>query len=279
MFTVISFFTKNWEYPAKAKLLQNDCERLGLDFVIDELKDSGDWIANTRKKTNFVYTKLIELKRPVLWVDCDSRIKKAPTIDLSFDIGLVRRKNAKDRTFYASSLFFNYTPESVKIAKRWSQVQGVGSDHWALEKIYQEGFDASVLELPAQYCHLSEESDSIIITGLSKDSKKLEYLNRKNQNMDNAKMLKVCAKAHFSSSQFGTFTPGEVFMLPADAANRYAQQGFVAIETYEVKPHVEVPSIPTVAGTVQPSSSSPAAPVSRKRTLKPRAKKQTKLSA
>jgi len=94
-----------------------------------------------------------------------------------------------------------------------------------------------------------------------------------------SEQIKVEAKAHFSSSQFGTFTPGEVFMLPADVANRYAQQGFVAIHTYEIKPHAEVPKIPTVAGTVQPSSSSPAAPALPKRTSKPRAKKQTKLSA
>jgi len=88
--------------------------------------------------------------------------------------------------------------------------------------------------------------------------------------------IKVKAKTHFSSSSFGTFTPGEVFMLPADVANRYEQQGFVEIHIYEIKPHAEVPKIPTAAGTVQPSSSSPAAPVSPKRTSKPRAKKQTK---
>jgi hypothetical protein len=88
--------------------------------------------------------------------------------------------------------------------------------------------------------------------------------------------IKVEAKMHFSSSAFGTFTPGEVFMLPVDVANRYAQQGFVSVHTYEIKPHAEIPSIPMVAGTVQPSSSSPAALVSPKRTLKPRAKKPTK---
>lgn len=94
-----------------------------------------------------------------------------------------------------------------------------------------------------------------------------------------SEMIKVEALTHFSSSSFGTFTPGELFMLPADVANRYAQQGFVKFNTYEIKPHAETPAIPTVAGTVQPSSSLPAAPASPKRTYKPRAKKQTKLSA
>lgn len=88
--------------------------------------------------------------------------------------------------------------------------------------------------------------------------------------------VKVKALTHFSSSQFGTFTPGETFMLPMDVAKRYADNGFVEFNMYETKPRNEAPAIPTAAGTVQPSSSSPADPVSPKRTLKPRAKKQTR---
>ena len=60
-------------------------------------------------------------------------------------------------------------------------------------------------------------------------------------------MVRVRAAAHFSSSQFGTFTPGETLTLPADVANRYIQSGLVTVEHYESKPHIQTPSLPTVA--------------------------------
>lgn len=93
-----------------------------------------------------------------------------------------------------------------------------------------------------------------------------------------SEFIKVKALTHFSSSSFGTFTPGEVFNLPLDVARRYAQNGFVEFNLYETKPQNEAPAIPTVAGTAHESSSLPAVPASTKRTYKPRAKKQTKSS-
>ncbi len=65
--------------------------------------------------------------------------------------------------------------------------------------------------------------------------------------MEQSKMIKVRAAAHFSSSQFGTFTPGEFLMLPEDIANRYAQSGLVTLENYESKPHVYKAPNPPVA--------------------------------
>jgi hypothetical protein len=69
--------------------------------------------------------------------------------------------------------------------------------------------------------------------------------------MDKSKMVKVRATAHFSSSQFGTFTPGEILVLPPDAANRYVEKGLVVMEPYESKPYIQTPSIPTVTAVKQ----------------------------
>ena len=91
--------------------------------------------------------------------------------------------------------------------------------------------------------------------------------------------VKVQAKVHFSSSSFGTFTPGEVFMLPADVAERYMENGFVQKHIYEIKPHVEIPRLPTEAGMEKPSLSLPAGQASPKGTSKKPRKKQTKSSA
>lgn len=62
-------------------------------------------------------------------------------------------------------------------------------------------------------------------------------------------MVKVRATAHFSSSQFGTFTPGDSLVLPSDVANRYIDKGLV--EAYESKPYIQTPAIPTMAAVRQ----------------------------
>lgn len=94
-------------------------------------------------------------------------------------------------------------------------------------------------------------------------------------------MIKVRAAAHFSSSQFGTFTPGEFLMLPVEIANRYAQSGLVTIENYESKPHAyKAPNPPLAAvreypktvatdlGGDEPSTLSQPAQASRSETAK-----------
>jgi hypothetical protein len=279
MFTVISFYTPNWKYAEAAEQLRQDCQRLSIPCVIEELPDLGDWVANTRQKTQFVYQQLLRLESPVLWVDADCRIYHKPIIDVNYDIGMVRKSGKSERTFFASSLFFNYTPASLAFVKRWAEYQGEGSDHYALEMVWREGLNASLIELPSEYCDLSYSSRTVIGVGLSQDPKKLAYLEQKRKtNMsEKPKLTKVRATAHFSSSQFGTFVPGEVFNLPYEVAQRYQQNAFV--EPYETKPHVEIPSIPSIAGTEKPSSSLPAAPVSPERTPKKRGRKPKGLSA
>ena len=181
---IISYYTNNWEYPQRAEQLREDCKLLRLRNDIFELQDSGSWIDNTRLKSRFVHEKLEEHQRPVLWIDADSRILRTPhSISPHADFAGVRAVNNDEKTFYAGTLYFNYSDAGRDFARRWSECSVNGSDHMALEEVWKEGFDGVVHCLPYRYCEVesrAEASDqAVIVSGSSKSKSKEEYF-RKN---------------------------------------------------------------------------------------------------
>ena len=179
---VISYYTNNWEYPQRAEQLRKDCETFGLRNDIVELEDAGSWIDNTRLKSRFVYEKLEEHKRPVLWIDADSRILKSPLgISPYADFAAVRAKSPSKKTWYAGTLLFNYTDIGRDITRRWAECGIKGSDHMALEEIWFDCFTGIIHSLPDSYCETRPENadSAVILTGNSKDKSKQEYF-RKN---------------------------------------------------------------------------------------------------
>jgi hypothetical protein len=77
---VVSFYAGDEYYYHAAKLLRADCDRLGLEHSIDELTvpPGFDWAQICRLKATFYRAKLAELKRPILWIDVDSRLRFLP---------------------------------------------------------------------------------------------------------------------------------------------------------------------------------------------------------
>jgi len=184
---VVSYYTNNWEYPQRAKQLRRDCETLELRNDIVELDDTGSWIDNTRLKANFVHQKLEEHKRPILWIDADSRILKTPYgISPHADFAAVRAISPSKKTWFAGTLYFNYTPEGREFARRWAECSIKGSDHMALEDVWFNGFEGIIHSLPLTYCDTRPEDsedldDVIVLTGNSKDSSKKEYFRKNGQ--------------------------------------------------------------------------------------------------
>lgn len=178
MYTIISFYTNNWQYPAKAERLRQDCNRLNLDYVIEELPDTGNWKDNTRLKSSFVHDKLLQLKRPVVWVDADCILHKAPEIDLSCDIGAVKKQNPNPLFWYVSILFFNYTDGGIQFARRWANCPLKSTDHAAFEKVWKEGFYGKVQYFPSNYCESKVNDSTVMQLILSKDISKQKCLKR-----------------------------------------------------------------------------------------------------
>ena len=177
---ILSYYTNDWEYPQRAKLLIEDCKLFGINYCIEEVPSQGDWISNTRIKSNFIHEKIEELKSPVLWIDADSRILRTPHgISSRADFAAVRAVNNKEKTFYAGTLYFNYTKRARSFVQRWAECQIDGSDHMALEHVWREGFDGIVHCLPYRYCEVESRgkatTDAIIVSGSSRSDSKKQY--------------------------------------------------------------------------------------------------------
>jgi hypothetical protein len=75
---LISFYSDDAYYSEAAKTLAADCDRLGVDHDLVALGDtsSKSWIEICRSKVPFYRSMLIKHKRPVFWLDIDSRLAK-----------------------------------------------------------------------------------------------------------------------------------------------------------------------------------------------------------
>jgi hypothetical protein len=189
MYKVISFYTPNWQYENCARLLKEDCERLGLDYYIEGLADRGSWIDNCRLKAKFIRDCLERFQEPVLWIDVDSRLFTAPPeIDLKYDMALVRTPETNQKTWQVSVMFFNYTAPAREMLRLWSSIDTPGtSDHQAFEEVWRTTAFAGVkvLEMSQDHCAFDKKKhDHVhVLVGRSQDESKKQYFrNLKRQN-------------------------------------------------------------------------------------------------
>jgi hypothetical protein len=122
---IICFYTIDTPYEAIVQKLSSSCEQFGLENCIEGIKSTGSWELNCAYKPFFIYKKLEELKRPVLWVDADGIFKKNPKfLDVFSADFAVRIENcALDHPskVISSTVYVNYTPPGVRIVKLWAE--------------------------------------------------------------------------------------------------------------------------------------------------------------
>lgn len=156
MTTLISFYTKDWQYPQHAKRLAAECEALGMPCVIEELPSTGSYLKNTCMKPQFILDKLQELKSPVLWVDVDGSIYKCVEM-VNCDFAARRMSPERNRTWHVGTMCFNYTPNMLKFLERWIENTGNLSDESALEKTWQQfGATIDTVDLPPEYFYIEQ---------------------------------------------------------------------------------------------------------------------------
>lgn len=75
---VVSFFTEGF-YTREAFELLRDLQRHSLDYDLQQVPNSGDWLENVNFKSEFIL-KMAERypKRAILWLDSDSRVRSFP---------------------------------------------------------------------------------------------------------------------------------------------------------------------------------------------------------
>jgi hypothetical protein len=190
-FTVISFFTQDWEYPQYAQRLTEDCSRLDLDHSIEELASDADYLKNCNKKPRFIQDKLLLLKRPVLWMDADGSIVKYPVLldednILDYDIAGNRAEWDADK-IHVGSIWFNYTPRTLSLIDEWQtkSANATHDDDVSFNQILKNHrTNLKILLLPQEYFVILKSTQAPVPQGarivhrLSTGASKEQYKNQ-----------------------------------------------------------------------------------------------------
>jgi hypothetical protein len=152
---IISFYSDTINsnyYSQSAFRLKHDCERLKLDYHIENLQGHSEYKKNCKMKPSFILDCIKKFNQPVVWLDCDSRIVKAPQfLDLErVDYAGVKRGGNDDPVMIASTLYFNTTDSSLKLLEEWSrrcslEENNDRADHSILLDLIKEELDSNLV--------------------------------------------------------------------------------------------------------------------------------------
>lgn len=122
---VISFYTKDTPYEEEVQNLLRSCEKFNIEHQVEAISSTGSWEMNCAFKPLFIYQKLEELQRPILWVDADA-VFLQPLQELSvFSSDLaVRLYDCSDdhrSRVVSATVFVNATDKGLKVVKLWAQ--------------------------------------------------------------------------------------------------------------------------------------------------------------
>jgi hypothetical protein len=171
-YTVVSFFTPNWEYPQHALNLIGMCNVLNTPHYIKERPTTGNWRKNCRYKPSVIREALGATNGPVLWLDVDNKLIDQPKVDLTKDIMLVN-----DRYIQAYIIFFNNTPAALNFLDKWDELLlswPSNGDHTVLQKLIANGgLDGmNVGFFPKEYTLKSDAKIAPVVWGKSSESAK-----------------------------------------------------------------------------------------------------------
>jgi hypothetical protein len=150
---VTSFYTDTWEYPAHAERLRAECDALGLGHHIVERPDAGPYLANCRQKPVHLLETLRALGRPLLWVDVDGSIVRAPEDMDGVDFAGVRMAPDRDRAWHVGTMYFGATEAAEALLRLWVRaLDSETSDEAAFDRAWRSGrWRGEVRALPPRY--------------------------------------------------------------------------------------------------------------------------------
>lgn len=136
---VLSYFTKGTPYEREAEALRISCEKAGLEYRIEGIAPFGTWAEHTCYKPVYIYEKIKELKRAVLWIDADAEIVKKPSFDFECDIAVRAYDHyPPDHPYHilAGTVYINYTPKGLEILQLWAErcKEGVAAGHFTVDQ-------------------------------------------------------------------------------------------------------------------------------------------------
>lgn len=170
---IVSYFTQDALYAPAAEALRASCERFALPCDIEAVDSFGNWELNCAFKPFFLYRKLKEHKRPLLWVDADALFVRAPQKLRAFAADIAVRTFPELPDDHASkvlsgSLYINYSEKAAHFLKEWAKLcqQELTDPKRTLEFWDQtalrdalQSTDVRVAHLPARYAFIADHPE------------------------------------------------------------------------------------------------------------------------
>lgn len=155
---VVSLYGGDPSYYAAAERLSEDCAALGLDHDIVEIPDAAgtDWLQLCRRKISFYIEMQRKHRRPILWLDVDSRLTRLPPVlqNANCDFaGFLRGfRYLRDfdpvsmpRFFAPFALYFNVTPAATAFLELMADIEsrheGSAADDFFLQEAWKQHRD------------------------------------------------------------------------------------------------------------------------------------------
>lgn len=167
---IVSFYTKKTPYEDLAKHLIDSCKKFGLKHDIEGIDSFGSWELNCAFKPFFLFQKIQELKKPLLWVDSDAVFVSEPSILEVFSADLAIRINedlADDHPskVMSGTIFVSATPKAEELLRQWAQAcvkelmrEDRTQEFWeqtALRDIILSKPHADIRSLPVSYTKIA----------------------------------------------------------------------------------------------------------------------------
>lgn len=189
--TIISYYTEDWLYQKYALELEAQCESLKLPCLIKQLNSENDYLKNCRKKPSAILDSLLEVKRPVLWIDADGGILKRPDffVGLECDFAARRMPANRDRHWHVGTMWFNYNSRVINFLEDWIlYTKDSSTDEAGLDKLWKRNPNmVTSKNIPKTYFHLllggnktssSCPKDTVIFHRISTGSSKMAMKKR-----------------------------------------------------------------------------------------------------
>lgn len=119
----ISYYTGDPYYKKCADILSNACNNLGIEIIIENIKDLGSYWKNTLQKPKFILDKLELYRDDIIWIDVDTEIKKYADCFKKWDGDLLLATHTGTlQGVKASPIGFKYSQKNINLLNEWSQI-------------------------------------------------------------------------------------------------------------------------------------------------------------
>lgn len=151
---IVAYYTP--EYAGEAKEFLSLLSAFNCSVFCVAVPNQGGWDANTHYKPTFIKQCLELFKKPIVYLDVDSRVLEDPTLfdNIEEDCAFYfLNKVHQQRELVSATMYFKYNDRVLNMVDKWIDACKVVTDtKWEQTKLQELVDLVSVYELPVEYC-------------------------------------------------------------------------------------------------------------------------------